>query len=450
MRRTVAVLSTICLLLSFAGCGKAQAPETPKEAVPSPGYYFDYETLPEEMVLSRVQMWTGDSLYLAGDGIQGNPVHGIYNNPEFSPFSLPEEVEHIYAACMKNQEIAVLAGGKPVPINLWLMNMESPQDATELCSLEILSYSNTGELLYRLPLTGQNVTQGAEFFSMEYLGDSFYLMSPNHFLQIGPDGSEINGFEIYSAILETNAPGQFVSMCRDGDRLYVCTYGDSCDPAYAEIGMYSGANLSVLNVEDFSLEQLHNSLETYPLGIGLDRTGDILLFDSEALYNLGQDGRTGSSILKWADIKRYSVPFSAIAAAGNERYILTSNEADLLFFLNCGEQVETRIELKLQCEQTSLILTALVERFNMLNDQYYITVEEVGSKAATRAEMIKGNLSDIYFFYGSDFLGGANKKNIFAELTPYMEKSGEISIVPSLQAAIEEEGKVYYLSLIHI
>ena len=58
-----------------------------------------------------------------------------------------------------------------------------------------------GELLYRLPLAGHNVSQGAEFFAMEYLGDSFYLMSPYHFLQIGSDGSEENGFEIYSALI---------------------------------------------------------------------------------------------------------------------------------------------------------------------------------------------------------------------------------------------------------
>jgi len=446
MRKIVVVLSAICLLLSFTGCGKTEISGVPEETTADPGYYLDYEALPEEMVISRAQLPTGKGLYLAGDGAHGKPVHGIYDGDEFSLFSLPEDVEHIYAACMKNQEIAVLAGEKPVPINLWLMGkMENPENADEFCSLEILGYSMAGELLYRLPLVGQNVSQGASFFAMEYLGDNFYLMSPYHFLQLGPDGIELNSFEIYSAVLETNAPGQFVSMCRAGDELYVCTYGDSYDPAYTEIGMCSGAYLSRVNGEDFSLEQLCNSLEIYPLGLGLDEAGNILMFDSEALYNLGQDGRAESSILKWADIKIYSVPFTGIVAAGNGSYILRDNETDMLSFLNCGEQVETRTELRLQCEQESSILVVLVERFNSLNDQYYITIEKVKNKTATRAEIIKGNLTDIYFFYGSDFLGGVNKENIFEDLTPYMGKSGGLYIVPSLQAAIEENGKVFYL-----
>ncbi len=451
MRKTVAILSVICLLLLFAGCGKAESPEAPEETAAGDSYYVEHEALPEEMVISRAQLPTEEGLYLAGDSPQGKAVHGIYERDGFSLFSLPEEVEHIYAACMKNQEIAVLAGEKPVAVNLWLMDeMKGPENTDEICSLEILGYSMAGELLYRLPLAGQNVSQGAEFFAMEYLGDSFYLMSPYHFLQIGSDGSEVNGFEIYSDLIESSAPGQFVSMCRAGDELYVCTYGDSYDPAYTEMAMCSGACLSRVKGTDFSLEQIYASREIYPLGVGLDEAGKILLFDSEALYNLGQGGGAEISILNWADIKLYSVPFTGIAAVGKGSYILSSNESDILSFLNYGERAETRTELRLRCEQESPSLKVLVERFNYLNDQYYITIEKTKNNAAARAEIIKGDQADIYFFYGNDFLGGVNKENIFEDLAPYMGKSGELSIIPSLQAAIEEKGKVFYLPFDYI
>lgn len=206
----------------------------------------------------------------------------------------------------------------------------------------------------------------------------------------------------------------------------MCTYGDSYDPAYTEMAMCSGACLSRVNGADFSLEQIYASREIYPLGVGLDEAGKLLLFDSEALYNLGQDGGAESSILNWADIKLYSVPFTGIAAVGKGSYILSSNESDILSFLNYGERAETRTELRLRCEQESPSLKVLVERFNYLNDQYYITIEKTKNNAAARAEIIKGDQADIYFFYGNDFLGGVNKENIFEDLAPYMGKSGEL------------------------
>lgn len=447
--KAVSILVLICFVFTLTGCSTVPPAEKAEELASPAGYFLSREALPTEMPVSTVQLALGDSIYLAGEGIDGNPIHGIFKEDSFQRFALSEDIQYIYAACLQDGQIAVLCGEKPTPVFKWLRDsLQNPAAGQSICSIEIKGYSEAGELLYELPLSGQTVEQGAEFFAMEFQEESFYLLSPYHFIEVDLNGNAVNSIETYSILLEENAPGHYISLCRLGDELFLTACGEGSSILHDGLGLYPGAAVCRLNRETFALEPVFREQSLYPIGMGIDLSGNIFLFDNDSLYSLEQDSAEPTRLFQWADIKLYSILFNRICPVSEGRYLLCSSRADKLLYLCCGDDREERTELRLGCEQKSGILSALVEEFNLVNEDYYISIELLNNSDISRAELIKGNTPDIFYLYGNDFLGGIKKDVLFEDLNVFLDR-GSIQeqdiLVPALRDALEENGKLYIL-----
>lgn len=447
MKKAISVLALLGLLPVASGCGLAPAAETAAAGESRPGYFADYTELPDELIISSAQIELDDGTYLAGEGIEGKPVHGVYRDGEFEQFQVPADAEYFYAACESEGHIALLCGQRPVPIYKWLSEKLAGQTGEEESrSIKIVGCSRSGEILYEFPLSGEQMEQGADFFAMEYLEGCFYLLGPYHFLQLDSQGNLLNHIELYSSFLEGDSTGVYISMCRAGDEIFLCTRGHGVP--CSELALSSGAALMRLDRELFIFEPVFQDGDMYPLGTGTDAAGKLLLFDREALYSLPEPGAELSRLLKWSEAGLYSISFTGICAAGDSQLMLKGNRADRLLRLSYGERSDERTELRLGCEEMSGTLARLVEEFNLVNDKYYVTVELLKKSDLSKVKLITGDRPDIYFFYNNAFLNGVNKSTIFEDLKPWLDKSaeeGQEMITASLREALEENGGQYSL-----
>lgn len=455
MNKKIACILLLSMLCSLAGCAKRDKEENIRasgdviqQAGAGSGYHLSYTALPEEFVYSSVQTKLNDGIYLAGEGLDGKAIHGYIEHGQFRSFSMPENIQHIYTACIQEDYIAVLCGGAPLSVFEWVTEWgNNPEAGQSICMLKIVTYSKDGRIVSELPLKGAAVGLGAEFFSMAYLAGNFYLIAPYQFVQTDAAGNTLNYTDLYTELLSgQNSPGRFVSLNCLGEKITVCTYGNEFGNPKQSLGFNKGMSICDLDADSFILNPVIQDINFSPLGACTYTEDTFLAFDDEALYKFSRD-KDKETIVKWEDLKLYSIPYTGIASTGNG-YFLYGGKTDKLLELSYGEIQDNRTELVLLTNQITSTLAAIVEEFNLVNKEYYVTIETSKNPALTKVELVSGKTPDIYYILANTYLSNINEAAVFEDLYSFMDSDpvyGRNSIVQTLRENLEKDNKLYLL-----
>lgn len=431
MKRIGMLLLSLVFLLSTSACSNdtinqsAQIDLSEKDNQ----YHIEYLDMPSNVSISTVQIPYNDGIYIAGKGYDGNLIHGILKDNQFIPFSLPAENGEIIAACYADENIAVL-----------FLN-----DDKEWSTVQLQEYNNQGSLVMTVPIKDFSFTSNkSEVSSIQYQDNYFYLLSPDLFLQVSSDGLISNSIDL---TCEDNLPGQFISQCRIGGSIALCVYGYGVDGDIIQTGI--GAEIYVLNSDSFSLELVFSNETSWPLGLGEDTEGSVLLIDENGLHKIDCRTKNSEDITNWKDANIHIVSYDSIFPMSSSKYLMCKKDATELHILSNEQLNDARTELVLLCDQPSLSLNYLIERFNISNKDYFITLQyNEGNEELSKVKTIAGESPDIYFFCGNTPLNPSLQKNVFENLYPFFDNDPEYSrdsILPSLCHLIDNQGCLYIL-----
>jgi hypothetical protein len=425
MKRFIAILLLATTIFSLSACtDKAQ--DNTQEAVSKAQYHVEYIKLPSDFSTTDVQIEYDNGLYIAGVSASKKLIHGLLKDDSFYPFDVPDESGTILAACKMDENIAALYS----------------DEAKE--SLQILQYNSSGELISEIQLPEEPFADWSKFFSICYADEMFYLLSSNQFAKVDLTGAVVDAIDLAA---DEQTQGLFISQCSVGSDIAVCIYGYGSKEN--SLGIAMGTNIYLLDKAEFKLDSLYMGTNLSPLGIGAKDENTLLFFDQNSLYQIALSTGQAEEIVNWGDINLLLLPYNSIISIGADGYMLTGTGLDMLCKISYGVKEENRTELLLVCDYESRTLKTLVQRFNLTNEDYYITTRFSSNSASIDSvETISGKTPDLYFYAYNIPFNASLQQNKFADLYTFLDSDpeyGRDAIVESLRSALENRGSLYLM-----
>lgn len=441
MKKIAAIFFSVLLMFSLSACydTNESAENAPVSLDVAPKWYTQNIAFPECLSKCTMQMIEDDGIYLGGSDETGLPVLGLLSNDKFTSFQSPED-EYVYAACKKDNEIAVLCGNAPTDTIMWLREEHlNPGSQRNNCNLNIYLYSQDGNIVSVIPLNEEPLNNGSKFFNIKYINDKFILMSAYQLSVVNSQGELENSADLLQKILEKNSPGFFSGLEIINDEIYICTHEDNYVEHDKYPGFDGGTTISRFNADTWEYEQVFQDDDIYSLGIGLDEEANIIILDIDDVYKI-QNGDK-EKLFSWADLNIYEPNYNGLTVQDGRLYF-AGNAIRRLKYASYGEFTDSRTELVLLCNNPSTILAEIIEEFNAVNDKYYVSTE-ITKANLSKIEIITGDTPDMYYFFGDDSLKRANPEQIFENLLPYFSLSDKPLIHKSLEEALTQNGKLY-------
>lgn len=452
MKRILLFILPVILLL-IAGCNNNPGPTSPAdtEVVADTGYAapdnvavtpdaqgdwtfsLSYIDMPENFGTVKRIAASGSSLFVAGQGLEtegGTPVLCLYdtNTKEMTPLEFayaPSDAEYIFSMCSGDDgEVYILAGKKPPDYTSEEEVNANDDSPDQYC---ILRYAHGGSLIEKLPLNSEGVTNPLGILMDK--NSNIVCWSRESIVVFGEDGaqrfalSRQNG-EILSVI---NIQGEINALVVENRKNLLCG-----------IDMNTGTWGEDIHVDkDFYAGLIFGYTDCSGADAYISSGNDMLVYNEESM--------TFDLVFSWTDL---GVPGTDVVSFAE----ISSNFYACVFR---GESRVAAIEYKEnKCQVIKLVTQRLIpgtqdliSRFNRENLDYKIEVEyidlEAGDDLKLVTEIIAGNGPDI-FDLGDHRTSLDGLSNNFLDLSLFIESSG-YELVPSVQAALEREGKMYFL-----
>lgn len=443
MKRIASIFLFLCLVISSAACGRSadgqamtasngssQDTATTKDGY---GYHIQYDALPMGMTVSSAQWAYGDSIYLAGYS-EGDVLHFGRSSPGGSEeYEVPENVDHVHAITVFDDELWILAGDRP---RRWIgasnMFQENEQDRYELF---LIGYDLKGNMMEVIEVDG-SLEDGTRYISLRYHDGYYYVLSRTGLYQLSEDGRVKN-----SKLLEGR---EFFGQAVSDENYYVCYFSSTVDNGNDAV------NIDVLtSSQDLSFETILSDKENDIAGIGVDGAGAVLVNTQRAIAYT--DGAFQDQIYSFYEngimdsIYDEIIPFDG-------GYLLTAPSQSRIAKLVYGPISTEKTVLKLWATAETVPLISLVEDFNVSNPNYTIMVEteyDLGPERI-RADIMAGKGPDIYALVETLNFNEMSDSAIFEDIYPYLENSPVYSkedLVPSVIKALEVDDSLYVLPL---
>ena len=391
-------------------------------------YHVEYEELPSDFLLSTVQLAYHDSIYLAGKNYEGNLIHGILEGNTFTPFLSPPSIGLITAACVSEDKIIALHTG-----------------SEENSKLQIQDYDENGSSSFVITVQGIQLDDTLpDFLSVTYDADYFYLLTRDQLLQVNHDGVITNHIDLSE---ESVLPARFVSLCKTESGIAVCLYGYDSNSSILQTG--NGAEIHLLDLSSFSLNHFFSDENSWPLGISEGGDDTIYYIEETGMKRISMETENVESILIWKEIGLPVAAFDAAYFTASKEYLLCQKNATELCVITNKPITDERAELVLLCNQASPSLTYLIQRYNLTNKDYYITLQyNEANEELSEVKTIVGDAPDLYYFSQNVPLNSSLQENMFEDIYAFMDNDAEYSrdsVIPSLRIALENHDHLYIL-----
>lgn len=441
MKRLFSVLPCLALCFLLCGCkGGAQEPggQQANTSDFKNSHSYTESSLPAPMALSTAQYTDGESIYFCGMDISGRALL-LERRPDRSTetesiieYTLPEGTAFVYSCCMGDGNLAVIAGDSPLnSLTGTKTSVENPQDVYHLYLLE---YNAEGRLLSTKALEESPFDEGISVRSLAYFEGNYYMLSQTRLIQTDRDGNVLDMITLDSGI--------FLSQMIVKDELLVLYFTGEGD---------NGSVLSKVGAgEGLRLEELFLIDSWQVMGMGSSGDGDILINDGGKIYRLFPDSGETQMLFDFYQATVAISDFSNIYPFG-DGYLLTAFYQEKTVRL-CPGVAETRTELILWSEMPHSDILKYVQGFNQQSSDFFITVLDSRdwTEGQLMGEIAAGGTVDIYHVFDDSMLNSFKAEQVFEDLIPYMEPGGSLTpecILPQLQKALEENGKLYLLPM---
>lgn len=433
MKKTIAVLLSMCLALALAACGGPSSPETVPEQTGAGELRWRDEPLPlpEGMAFATAQCVMDGKVYLAGRG-EGAVLGWTDMTGESGLLQLPEEYEYLYGLAEADGTLAVLAGSYPVAYydaDGNLVINDAPQGA-----LELLRYDLSGALLDRTALP--DISDDG-FRLLAYTDGDYYLLFQNTLAVVDGEGAEIGRLTSPENI-------RFCSMCLLDGRVLFCGMNV----------MEGNSFVYELDREALALRVAAELPEKMASGMGVTEDGGLLISDDRGgaagLSRLDLETGVEELLFPWYDSGCAEQSFRAVTPV-EDGYLFYQNGQTSVHLVKSYRSNVTRTELVVATDGGCMDLYKWVSTFNSQNESYKIRVTGYGYEGGLeqlRIEMATGKAPDIYAFGFSNSLGDVTPEGAFEDLFPYLDADpeyGRDTLVPSLLKALTASGNLYWL-----
>ncbi|MCM1149723.1 MAG: hypothetical protein NC319_06525 [Butyricicoccus sp.] len=451
MRKIIAFVLAAALLC-LCGCGKdADAPADTAsggagaEALDAEGGGMELRAelleLPEGMAYASAQCRGGDTLWLGGVGENGAVIASVSlsGGEGGGALELTEECEFVYAMCYAEGGVTALAGSRPERYTdakgqternenadgrLWLLRYgaESLISQTELEERYFHPDSETPEV----------------FKSMLELNGDLYIQCQDFIARIGPDGGELARFELDEYSRDQNY--YISSMVFFGGELLA-----------SEIG-FGGDDSRLLRLNAETLEQLGASEfpEHRITGLGLAGDGAPLACTRDGLLSLGKDLLPGEYVRLWKELF-ISGGYTWVGEL-EDGYLFYEPYQEKVYAARWREYTP-RTTVIVAADNPYSDILSLVNAFNLSQGEYVAKVEyydtyDEAEQKQLQAEIGAGYWPDVFAFSHPETLAEMRTDTMLVDLYERLDADAELSredLVPSLLAAMEERGALYWL-----
>lgn len=443
------LMLTACLLL--AGCSRqgdampSEAPSPTTAAGPQYGYILRRDFLPAGLALSTSQCSDGQSIYICGMDAQAAPCLGRLTGQTYSPFTLPEDIEFVYACSLSGQKLIVLAGDYPEYYRSPFGDIRNEAFLYQKC---ILIYDCSGQLSTRISVCDE-LNGGESYFAVCRAGDYFYLMTRVSLYQLTDTGVLVNSMHLEG--------GQFFSQTVKEDVLSICFFDSSAD------GGDDTVKISLMtSPETLTFRPVHADGEGFLYGFcgfGYAADGRLLLASGKQVSALDTDSGEQTLLYDFND-NGMTPPAALNVFSMDDGWFLSERYTEQLCRLVYGE-ISPRTELTLWLFGGDSNIDKLVEDFNQSDPDYKIKVV-AGSEFLDYTEqqlqmlIVSGKGPDLYQIGTGHEPGkywhfpGISGKAVFEDLLPWLEERtalGQDNFYPAVLASAMEGEGLYYLPL---
>ncbi|MCI8402261.1 MAG: extracellular solute-binding protein [Lachnospiraceae bacterium] len=452
MKRWLACVLGLAMLLSLAGCGSKESGGD-NSATPAKDYVYvpEYKTL-EDNVSPYNGIVVGEKMYYQNSNWDeetqtlSNSINIMdLNTLEIKeiPLSIPDTMNIARMTVQKDESFVML-------LNSW-----NESSNTQTWHLAIMDASGN-EILNR-DITNI-LSQGG--------GDSQYTYPDS--VKVDSDG---NIFVLISAenqravVLNTQGEKLFdisvnswsQGLCQDGEgRVFIICHADQ-------------GNGYMLQQIDPKTKALGDSYTGIPGGNGsmemsLGSDGSVLISSGSILYRYDFDSQTCEEILNWIDCDINSDQINTVASLSDGRLVTFSQEYDADFNQKTEAVYLTKTPASEVKQKTVLTyatfyldyqLRAQIIRFNKTNETYRIEVKEYGAggdyetaQTQLNSDIVSGNPPDLIDLNNGGDISSYISKGILADLTSYIDGSvGREGLISSALNICAQDGKIYGMPL---
>lgn len=455
MKKVVSLILSCCMLFSLISCGKtrseiesdpnniqsngdqnAHRADDIKEQIGPDGSIRKLKAnellLPDSMVYATAQCRLGDKIWVGGAGWDGAVMGYVSLDGEQKLIDLPESCEFVYAMCGVDGNLAVLGGSFP---SLYIgtdgtniMN-DNPEGALELMVFD------GGELVSTTPLKQNYDAPNMTFKLMFERDGDYYIQARSVIIKVASDGTEKarfaleNGRSFESAYLtDTQLMTSITALGAQGS--VICAF-----------------RLLTLEPEDSLMIE-----GSKVIGFGAASDGALLANTDDGVFRLSLSDGLGESIFLWEELY-LSESFNYIEP-DDDGYLFYEPYQGSVFFARYEWLESEPEEIVLATDVSYGAVFSLANEYNRKQDNYHITIktydvlEDQNSLNLLRTEVAAGSGPDIFAFTQDESFSEVRSENLYINLYEYLDTDEECNrdhFVPSLLAAMSEQGNLYWL-----
>ena len=490
IRRTAAGILALSVICSAASCGKkkdetsTKAPEKASEVMTNAFKAQPLETDVEFDYVQKMSSLGDGQVLIEGDDTNGEIVYYVGSSDLSDLQQIASDVTKIDPDIEGHVSTAVSAGG-----NIYALKTETDYGDAEKPDFDDpeFDYDSFDFEAYRAAATYTytlyQIDKSGEVLSEKVI-DKAELDKIK-----GDSEEEVSIGDIYAA----------------GDKLFCISYGEEpalfpIDPADGTVGDkismdedyvasitelptgeiicmtfgMRGPELKKLDIEkgevtDFEVKLDDNAASD--IQSILPGSGDymLLLYGSESLTGIKEDG-TAEELINWADSDINGQYVSSVITLPDNEYLIYMNDytSDTKGFYKLTQRDVSELEnttmIKVAVMWNDTSVSAKVNEFNQSQSDYrvklvnyskYDEYNEEEDKMDNSAEkqlkmdIVSGNVPDMIITYDRSIITSLANKDIYEDLTPYLEKDSELStddILPNIINACTINKKLLMLT----
>lgn len=443
MKKLIAFLSILLVMLTLAGCGSSEADDHEKEFY----YVPEYRDVPFDIDYISAMTASDDMLYLVGSSWEEETgeVH-----VDFIKYSLTDGAyQEIPIVLDETDNFMGLFFSEDNKFLALLSSYVENQTTGEYIQKYELAELGTedGKILSRMDIS--EALEGLENFYIQYMvmdqKQTLYISDGNQYICV------IDSQGKRAATIELNEWIEDLFIDKD-DNVYVKQWGTNgreirpVDMASKTLGDPVKAE-NMMRGDSYSQKCIKGTESSF------------LVSDSIGVYTYDLATDTAVPVFDWLDADMNSDIIDNFGRLSDGRYWVFERDwqgeevtySMALLTKTPAAEMPKKEELTLATMYLSQEMRRCVIDFNKSNEKYRITVKEYQSEDSEDAliqlntDLTSGNSPDIVNLSQEINLDKYISKGVFEDLYPYMEKSGirKEDYLTNVLEAYEEDGKLY-------
>lgn len=438
MRRILCIFLILSTVLCLAACSnenltRDNVPETvnPTEAELAEAELYPVSrrlVLPDGFTYASAQCAYDGKLWLGGQGDGGAVFASLSTDGDSELFRLPDGVEFVYALCVADDGLTMLAGSMPASYTTVSGEFVFNEQPTGEYSL--WTFKN-GRFSEETPILERYDSHSMIFKSLFELDGKYYSHCQNMVVCWGNDGAELARYSLGEG-LETSS---ISSMCFVDDEVVL------------SLNEFGKRDSKLVFLDTIQLGELRLEVVTGQIisGLGIDEDGLMLC------TNEGLEHQKDGMLLTW-DSVYLPGGYSSVEYMDGV-YLFFDTYQTCVTLLEYRPEADCRVSLTVATDQPFGSIYTLAKEFNESQDECYVHVKSYdslnygsGTMTSLRTEILSGAGPDIFAFTLGSSLNEIRDESYLLELRAYAsEDFCEQTFVPGLIEAVETGNGLYWI-----